>query len=237
MKLIKKIKVTGTIELLTGLHIGASNDSMQIGGYDSVVVRNPLDNRPYIPGSSLKGKLRSLIEISDGTVSDNGDVTSKIDTDSVALFGNSSDAKDKTNYMCHASRLIVRDAEMINVDEFDKDNVPLTEGKTEASINRITSKAMPRTFERVPRGAKFGLNMIINVMDFSEDINKVNSDTKISPDKKAQILSSFAKQSEANLKAILDRAFKLLADDYLGGQGSRGYGEVKISLDKELEQL
>lgn len=231
MKLIKKIKVTGTIELLTGLHIGASNDSMQIGGYDSVVVRNPLDNRPYIPGSSLKGKLRSLIEISDGTVSDKGNVTNEIDTDSVALFGNSSDAKDKTNYMCHASRLIVRDAAMINEGEFNNANVPLTEGKTEASINRITSKAMPRTFERVPRGAKFGLSMIINVMDFSEDIKKIEADTKISPDKKEQILSSFKKQSEANLKATLDRAFKLLADDYLGGQGSRGYGEVKVDYE------
>lgn len=79
--------------------------------------------------------------------------------------------------------------------------------------------------------------MIINVMDFSEDIKKIEADTTISQSKKNQILSSFEKQSEANLKAILDRAFKLLADDYLGGQGSRGYGEVEIKLDKELDQL
>ncbi|MBQ8055382.1 MAG: type III-A CRISPR-associated RAMP protein Csm3, partial [Paludibacteraceae bacterium] len=65
-KLIKKIVYTGTIETLTGLHIGGTNAQLNIGGPDKFVVRNPINQKPYIPGSSLKGKLRSLVEIANG---------------------------------------------------------------------------------------------------------------------------------------------------------------------------
>ena len=61
-QLVKKIKISGLITAKTGLHIGGSNIGMSIGGADATVVRNPLSNEPYIPGSSLKGKMRSLLE-------------------------------------------------------------------------------------------------------------------------------------------------------------------------------
>ena len=54
-------KLEFKIELLTGLHIGGSSDTFDIGGADSTVIKNPLTNEPYIPGSSIKGKLRSLL--------------------------------------------------------------------------------------------------------------------------------------------------------------------------------
>lgn len=62
IKLEKKIVYTGIITLKTGLHIGGTNASLNIGGPDNFVVRNPIDNIPYIPGSSLKGKMRALVE-------------------------------------------------------------------------------------------------------------------------------------------------------------------------------
>ncbi|MCX7649409.1 MAG: RAMP superfamily CRISPR-associated protein, partial [Flavobacteriales bacterium] len=68
MKLKKKILIEGTIQLLSGLRIGGTSSAMSIGGIDNIIVRNPLDNKPYIPGSSLKGKLRSLIELREGTL-------------------------------------------------------------------------------------------------------------------------------------------------------------------------
>lgn len=101
----------------------------------------------------------------------------------------------------HPSRLIVRDAELINGDEIMNTDLPYTESKTEVAINRITAKATPRTFERVPAGAKFKLNMVLNIFD---------------------------DDNEESLKQTLEQAVKLLEDDYLGGCGSRGYGHVKF---------
>jgi len=62
MKLTKISQIQGQIELVSGLHIGSGNTEMHIGGTDNPVIKNPVNNQPYIPGSSLKGKMRSLME-------------------------------------------------------------------------------------------------------------------------------------------------------------------------------
>jgi len=62
MKLNEFVELKGKIKLESGLHIGAGNDEIHIGGIDSPVIKNPLTNVPYIPGSSLKGKMRCLLE-------------------------------------------------------------------------------------------------------------------------------------------------------------------------------
>lgn len=209
--LIKKLEINGTIELLTGLHIGGTNSAMGIGGPDSTVIRNPIDNQPIIPGSSLKGKLRSLIEISDGTVAhkDYGQIKNGASDDpnsrSSKLFGSSSG-----NEKQRPSRLIVRDA-VLESDEslFKNTDLPFTESKTEVTIDRITAKAMPRQIERIPAGAKFKFNMVLNI--FSED-------------------------DEEKLKNTLIEGLRLLQDDYLGGNGSRGYGQIKIHITDVAEK-
>ena len=68
MQLIKIQTLEGTLELLSGLRIGASEGEIRIGGVDNQVIRNPINNEPYIPGSSLKGKVRSLLEWRSGAV-------------------------------------------------------------------------------------------------------------------------------------------------------------------------
>ena len=201
IKLQKKIIYTGTITLKTGLHIGGTNAALYIGGPDKFVVRNPINNVPYIPGSSLKGKMRSLVEIYHGETN-GGKPTNNPNHKAGALFGVSGD-----NEQSHASRLIVRDAELdINACDFSKTDLPYTESKTEVAIDRVTAKANPRTFERVPAGAQFKLNMVLNI---------------------------FEGEDEEALKATLDQAIKLLQDDYLGGHGSRGYGQVEIKIDSK----
>lgn len=216
VKLQKKIFYTGIITLKTGLHIGGTNASLNIGGPDNFVVRNPIDNIPYIPGSSLKGKMRALVEIVNGETNE-GQPTNNVETKAGALFGVSADAGG------HPSRLIVRDSVMVteldtedelnlygltrkDIPDFSHTDLPYTESKTEAAIDRITAKANPRTFERVPAGAQFKLNMILNI---------------------------FEGEDEASLKATIDQAIALLKDDYLGGHGSRGYGQVSIKVVKE----
>jgi CRISPR-associated protein Csm3 len=201
VKLIKKIIYTGTITLKTGLHIGGTNAALNIGGPDKFVVRNPINNIPYIPGSSLKGKMRSLVEIANGETKGgkpSNDPTSKAGQ----LFGISGDTTNSK-----PSRLIVRDAELdVNACDFSNTDLPYTESKTEVAIDRVTAKANPRTFERVPAGAQFKAEMVLNI---------------------------FEGENETELKATLKEAIALLEDDYLGGHGSRGYGQVKIKLDKE----
>ncbi len=205
-KLNKKIIYTGEITLKTGLHIGGTNAALNIGGPDKFVVRNPLSNIPYIPGSSLKGKMRALIELFYGCCAKgkNGGIGPSADPSSPSgmLFGVAGDSENG-----HPSRLIVRDSELITKGfDFSNTDLPYTESKTEVAIDRVTAKANPRTFERVPAGAKFKLNMVLNV---------------------------FEGEDETKLKEILKKAVELLEDDYLGGHGSRGYGHVKIEYKEE----
>jgi len=208
-KLIEKIEFRGSITLKTGLHIGGTNSSMQIGGIDKSVIRNPITNQPFIPGSSLKGKLRSLLEISTGNIKDvnmgqvkNGPADAGISAD---LFGNATNNNQKP------SRIIVRDCELLNASELlEKTEIPYTEGKTEVVIDRITSAASPRQIERVPAGARFELNMVLNIWE--QDNNK------------------------EDLISNLFKALELLRDDYLGGSGSRGYGQISIEIDAILSK-
>lgn len=204
-KLTKKILITGEIEALTGLMIGGTNNSMAIGLPDKMVIRNPIDNKPYIPGSTLKGKMRSLLELAFGYIKavNMGKVRNGPDDDinhiTTVLFGNSiGDDKQRP------SRIICRDASLKNADAIVNTDLPYTEAKSEVVIDRITSAAMPRTFERVPAGAIFNLELVLNI--FEED-----------------------KFSEKELLDLIFKGMQLVQDDYLGGGGSRGSGRVKFS--------
>lgn len=210
IQLKKKILFKGKITLLTGMHIGGTNTALSIGAPDKTVVRNPITNEPYIPGSSLKGKMRALFEINRGTINPNakmGEVhngpTQNIEHAAARLFGTAGDTQQP-------SRLIVRDAPLLSpAAEFSDTDLPFTESKTEVVIDRITSKANPRQIERVPAGAEFELNMVLNVFDGD------------------------------NEKELIDNVFeaiRLLEDDYLGGNGSRGYGQVKVTVEKMTER-
>ena len=207
VKLAQKIFIKGEIEALTGIAIGGVDVGLEIGGVDKVIVRHPITKEPYIPGSSLKGKIRSLLEklhnlelkeIVSGKIymhtCENPDCTL------CNLFGRSAD-KAASN-----TRLIVRDAKCTNIDWLEQatdTELPYAETKTEVIIDRITSAAQPRTFERVPAGAKFDLEMILTLYDGDKE--------------------------DEYIKMIFE-GLRLLQDDYLGGNGSRGYGKVKVHI-------
>lgn len=201
-KLIKKIKISGTLEIVTGLHIGGNSDSVKIGGIDRLVIRSPFkDNQPYIPGSSLKGKMRCLLEQKRGCkLGESNEV--------VQLFG-SHDAENPL-----ASRIIVRDTYLTkeSSEALSKClylDAPYTESKYENTINRIKGTAdNPRQTERIPAGALFNVEMILNIWE-GEDEDK--------------------------LKDLVEEGLCLIENDYLGGSGSRGYGQVKFNLPKKEE--
>jgi|AntRauTorckE5430_2_1112549.scaffolds.fasta_scaffold00369_9 CRISPR-associated protein Csm3 len=203
----KKIAFTGTLTLLSGLHIGNSNDVVEIGGIDRTLVRRPDNGQPYIPGSSLKGKMRSLLEQTRGAgnVGDSNQIN--------GLFGIASFGKDK---MTIASRLIVRDAYLSEASatalrDSPHTDFPYTEVKFENSIDRIKGMAgNPRKTERVPVGSVFNVSFVLNV---------------------------WSDESEADHVNLLQEGIRLLEADYLGGSGSRGYGQVKLDMDWKGEVL
>lgn len=223
-KVLGKVEIGGSLECLTGLHIGASKETMEIGALDSPVVRDPITQCPYIPGSSLKGKLRALLEKANPDLVPNrpggsgtrrhecDDWDSKEDNSSgipgalncpvCRLFGSTGPGEGNRNY---PARLKVRDLHLLNKEELEKidTGLYLTEWKFENGIDRITSAANPRNIERVPRGARFSVSIVYDVED---------------PDTMSVDLEN------------LNLAIRLLHDDALGGHGSRGYGQVKLDL-------
>ncbi|MBK9462553.1 MAG: type III-A CRISPR-associated RAMP protein Csm3 [Sphingobacteriales bacterium] len=211
MKLYQKIILNGTLECVTGLHIGDSKENAEIGGVDAPVIRRKDNRQPYIPGSSLKGKIRCLLEQVAG---ENANSKSQNNGSVICqLFGASENKPQK--YESCQSRLIVRDAYMTpeTVKLFSKLDTELqfTEIKFENSINRIKGTAdSPRQFERVPAGAIFNVEFVINVF----------ADTK---DKALLEATKFIDK--------LKQGVDLLNQDYLGGSGSRGYGQVCINLN------
>ena len=208
MKLIKKIILTGKIIVETGLHIGGSSTSMNIGETDLNVIKSPMNGEPIIPGSSLKGKLRTLLGKLEGSKS----VAS--DSETIRhLFGSTETKDNMGNESNYITRLIVRDAFLVNAKElqsWDMEN-EYTENKWENTIDRKKGGAEhPRQLERVPKGAAFRYEMILDVYD--ED------------------------KEEANL-GLIKQAMNLLEDDYLGGNGTRGYGKVRFEAEQDVHKL
>lgn len=159
--MFSKIQITGTIEVVTGMHIGGSEAFAAIGAIDSPVIIDPLSRKPIIPGSSLKGKMRALLaKAYNPTVVNHNDDSEKISR----LFGSS------TNDKLMTSRLIFSDMILDNYDELHSKGLDsITEVKFENTISRTTSVANPRQIERVIRGSKFKLNIIYDVLEDYQD--------------------------------------------------------------------
>lgn len=226
------IWIYGKIKLLTGLHIGGTKEGVDIGGVDSPVIKlpapisdfvNPFEDKPYtlpedapyIPGSSLKGKMRSLLEWekeklnikpkkkekSDEIEGYFADVhkCEEEDCSICVIFGKSAEGITKTG----PTRLKVYDAYLLksSLETLEEaTDKTFTELKTETSIDRLTSQANPRTFERVPAGAEFFFEMKFSIY----------------------------KENDIPLIKDVFVALKLVEDDGLGGSISRGYGRIEI---------
>lgn len=154
--MLTKIQITGNITVETGMHIGGSSAFAAIGAVDSPVIKDSRTNLPIIPGSSLKGKIRTLLakEMNKETVSVPDDDCEEIGR----LFGTA--RKEKP----HASRLLFSDMQLANEQELREAGLQsLTEVKFENAINRATAVANPRQIERVVRGSVFNMDIIYNV--------------------------------------------------------------------------
>jgi len=216
-----RVFITFNIEAKTGLHIGGSDAGVEIGGVEKTVIRDKLTNRPYIPGSSLKGKMRSLLEKYHNKpinfpknkpafhVCQSAEPYKSCDV--CQVFGVSGEQDFAT-----PTRLVVRDIFLSDDSAKKLENaqtdLPYTEVKTEVSIDRVTSAANPRQMERVPAGAVFdGAEMVFSLYEIQSENGEVH-------------------QAQEDLKRldVLLEAMRLVEDDYLGGLGSRGSGKIKF---------
>ncbi len=169
--MFSKIEITGVIEVITGMHIGALDSFSAIGTVDSPVVKDPVTHLPILPGSSLKGKMRSLLAkaYNQNPLSEHSADDEKI----IRLFGTS---KGKEDGNPKKGRLIFSDAILSNKDELEEMGVEsVTEVKAENSINRATGIANPRQLERTIRGAKFEMSIIYD----ADDAEKISEDFKV----------------------------------------------------------
>jgi CRISPR-associated protein Csm3 len=208
-----KLKITGQILVKTGLHIGGSDAFSAIGAVDSTVIRDPWTAKPIIPGSSLKGKMRTLLARSLDNILLNPQNCESDRVEILRLFGRSSGKKETKNLhpdkkeaseedtKTYYSHLQFFDCFLINGDGFKKRELDVTEIKFENTINRLTAVANPRQIERVVNNAIFSFNLTYEM----DDPNLVEKDF-----------------------SLIYQGMKLLELDYLGGHGTRGYGRIKF---------
>lgn len=238
--------IRGKIKCETGLHIGGSKEKLEIGGVDSIVVRSPRTDYPYIPGSSIKGKIRHLVEYVTGAVGDPIIVKQENNTDEAqriqANLGNVSKAEeivrifgiganeregDASMKFIGLTRLAVRDAfpDAPTIDMWKNDlgsDANFTEYKAENTIDRLTSEPNPRFIERVVEGSVFDFEMVYSLYQMEAD-------------------EDYAAKANHDLSLLL-MGLRLLENVGLGKSGSRGYGKVSIHLapptwlDKEAYQ-
>ena len=206
-QLKKKIRIRTTITLITGLHIGGNQENVEIGGIDNSVIKLANSgNQPYIPGSSLKGKMRCLLEQTAGfpKIGFYSEVNN--------LFGITENKENKET-VTRPSKLIVRDSMLTDESakqllECENLDMPYTENKFENTINRVDGSANPRQLERVPAGAVFNAEFILNIWD---------------------------DDNEQEMLKLFEKGISLVENDYIGGSGSRGYGQIKFGERKQEE--
>ena len=224
MKLLKIKSISGEITLRSGLHIGTGDTEMHIGGTDSPIVTHPHTREPYIPGSSIKGKVRSLLEMRTGLMAKTkgkplsardleglSDQEKKTALSILQLFGTSS-ADGEAAKQVGQARASFSDCALNDAcrKKAYANSWAYTEVKSENSINRIMGVAdSPRFIERVVAGLSF---------DFAISLKKMADD-------------------DDDLLGLLLEGLKMLELDALGGSGSRGYGRVKLEFsDTKIQQ-
>lgn len=212
-KLKKIVSFSGTIECVTGISIKGGDVDLGIGGADSEVIKNPLTGEPYLPGSSLKGKMRSQLErILGARKNMRGEIT-ETNTDPCGcgqpgcpictIFG----AHFNPRSECGPTRILVRDGVLTEafrekIRQLPLDRSSYLEVKAENIIDRNTGTAKsPRFMERVPAGAEFTLDIQLQIFEGDDEENLVNT---------------------------VKKGLELVEQSYLGNSGSRGYGKVKF---------
>ncbi len=210
-KLLHYQVFTGTLTCVTGLRIGGSKEGIEIGGVENTIIRHPISDLPYIPGSSLKGKMRALLELKYDRIKEDGKPCGCGNCLICKVFG----PHMTPHHELGPTRILVRDANLTDASRQTLETAQSDRGlmfaevKTENIVNRKTGIAADkglRTQERVPADTQFAFEMALRIFEGDEEDKIVN----------------FVKEGLA-----------LLEQDYLGSSGSRGYGKIELKYKVE----
>lgn len=225
MKLKDIREIKGTLTIMSGLHIGAGDTEMKIGGTDNPVIKHPHTLEPFIPGSSLKGKVRSLLEMASGLMDKSGgkplapshlekcnDDKKKREGEKILRLFGASGSEEEYLEKLGPTRVSFADAFLNKKwkEMADDNQWATTEVKSENSINRIKGTAeSPRFIERVTSGAEFDFCITLKIMEGD------------------------GQEKDDDLEDYLLSGLRLLQMDSLGGNGSRGYGKINLRFEDD----
>ena len=202
-KLKNIVSVSGVLTIKSGLSIGGSKEGLGVDTKDNPIIRNPLSNKPYIPGSSIKGKMRSLFE--QYGLAKGGSFPCKCGRKECVvctLFGAHMNVKGESG----TPRLMFRDS-MLAPEFEDLFDEEIVEIKTETMIDRNTGTAATgslRTKERIAAGVKF--NYSIDILVFEND-------------------------NENKLVEYVKQGLKFIELTGLGSKISAGYGQIDFDIE------
>jgi CRISPR-associated protein Csm3 len=247
-----KVLVTGKIKAETGLFMGGSTVGLDIGGVDSAVIKDS-EAKPYIPGSSLKGKMRSLSEKDEGLATDENRVW-VVKPDEKGKKGISIHLCDEED--CKICNIFGRtngdfpkiDNSMTN--RISRENVTIKSTTPTRLIVRdchfIEESLIPddirkdlhdqEEIKKALEDVKKRLDLEWTQVKFENVIDRITSAANPRQMERVpegaefefeMIYNVFNESDKSNLKDVF-MAMELVEHDYLGGSGSRGYGKVKF---------
>lgn len=235
-----KYIIKADLRCITGLHIGGTDEGFEIGGMDNPVIKDPITGFPYIPGASLKGKMRSLLEwvVSHKDKEDNEEkeiqrirVENMLrqkdgmwsasacncgECDVCIIFGASADTKGQKE----PTRLTVRDSFPKGL--FDSNGKRLDEDKiTEGTIADWRRNIGEKIYtEAKTENAIDRLTSAAN----PRTMERVPADSVFEIE---MVFDIYKDDDVQKLKKVFE-GLMLLEDSSLGGGGSRGSGKVRF---------
>ena len=239
-----KIILRGRIKAVTGLHIGAQREVSEIGGIDNPVIKDPATGLPYIPGSSLKGRLRSLLELIINTkLKEGGELPPEIKLKYKPGYCTVNEIR---NHLCDkffnraVGKVVIHVCNDYNIARVcpvcrlfgssGDTNFPARIIVRDARLSKewedrwrageeITEAKIEVAIDRVTSAANPRTNeRVVAGAEFDFEMIYTIEDPA---------------QWKEDLRNLLS-AMKMLEDTYLGGSGSRGYGKVEFKITEVL---
>ena len=255
--LLGKLKINSVLLVETGLHIGGGGENLDIGGLDKPVVRDPLTLQPYLPGSSIKGKLRAIFErrFEKKLNRAGGSGTFRYESDDLedgyTEIGNNQYIEFTGAKKCPVSRLFgstggskcCLPASVVEENGLDKQNEVTINGKKYIKTKgrnhpaRLIVRDAHLSDESIARLKNIDTGLYMTEWKFENGIDRI---TSAANPRQLERIPAGAKfnfemvytvedmsQAEDDLKNLAI-ALAILQDDALGGHGSRGYGKIKL---------
>ncbi|MFN8784618.1 MAG: type III-A CRISPR-associated RAMP protein Csm3 [Pseudanabaena sp.] len=250
--LLGKLRLTSNLRIVTGLHIGAGGENLDIGGLDKSVMRDPLTKHPYLPGSSIKGKMRSILErfLNKPVNRAGGSGTFRYESDDLESGYSINDIEFQGASICEVSRVFGSTGTNCWLPESIVRSQGLeTAGKEEKTfkgVKHLKAKGRNAPARLIVRDCHLNLDsakllksidtgLYMTEWKFENGMDRITAAANPRQLERVPAGAIFefelvytVENPEQAVKDLQNLAIALasLEDDALGGHGSRGYGKV-----------